>query len=46
MFRHVGNVVEALSERYDSATTQDFLLLALAITLGAWFFTKYYGADP
>lgn len=46
MFRHAGYLVDALIDRYETATTQDFALLALAITLSAWFYTKYYGADP
>lgn len=43
MSRHVGFVVEKLGERFEAATTQDFALLALSITIVAWFFTKYYG---
>jgi hypothetical protein len=46
MFRHAGYLVEALGERFENATTQDFALSALAITLIAWFCTKYYGPDP
>lgn len=43
MFRHVGFVVDKLGERFEAATVNDFAVLALAITLAAWFFTKYYG---
>ncbi len=43
MSRHVGFVVEKLGERFETATTHDFAVLALSITLIAWFFTKYFG---